>query len=202
MKRDLEPRLNEIFDWIDSQIDGRPYLLGETFSAADLYCFMLTRWGRNLPRKAWTLPSLGEHYRRLAERPSVAAMLAEAGHRSRPGVSSEEALARLRSICMAYPEAVEHEGGVGTPSFTVREKIFAMRHPHEGRSSMWCKAPPGIQGALVETSPERFFVPPYVGHRGWVGVWLDVELDWDEVEGLVDESYRMTAPKRLVAMLG
>ena len=51
------PRLNEIFDWIDSQIDGRPYLLGETFSAADLYRFMLTRWGRNLPRKAWTLPS-------------------------------------------------------------------------------------------------------------------------------------------------
>jgi predicted DNA-binding protein (MmcQ/YjbR family) len=117
-------------------------------------------------------------------------------------VSSEEALARLRSICMAYPEAVEHEGGVGTPSFTVREKIFAMRHPHEGRSSMWCKAPPGIQGALVQTSPERFFVPPYVGHRGWVGVWLDIELDWDEVEELVDESYRMTAPKRLVGLLG
>ena len=117
-------------------------------------------------------------------------------------MSSAEALARFRSICMAYPEAVEHDGGVGSPSFTVRTKIFAMRHPHEGRSSMWCKAPPGIPGALVQTSPERFFVPPYVGHRGWVGVWLDVELDWDEVEGLVDESYRMTAPKRLVGLLG
>jgi len=77
--RDLEPRLDEIFDWIDSQLAGRTYLLGETFSAADLYCFMLTRWGRNLPRKAWTLPALGEHYRRLAERPSVVAMLEKQG---------------------------------------------------------------------------------------------------------------------------
>jgi glutathione S-transferase len=77
--RDLEPRLNQIFDWIDAQIDGHPYLIGDTFSAADLYCFMLTRWGRNLPRKAWTLPSLGEHYRRLAERPSVVAMLEKQG---------------------------------------------------------------------------------------------------------------------------
>lgn len=115
---------------------------------------------------------------------------------------SDPALARLRSICLAYPEAVEHEGGVGTPSFTVRTKIFAMRHPQEGRPSMWCKAPPGIQAALVETDSGRYFVPPYVGHRGWVGVWLDVEVDWAEIEGLVDESYRMTAPKRLVAQLG
>jgi hypothetical protein len=115
---------------------------------------------------------------------------------------SDAALERLRAICLAYPEAVEHTGGVGTPSFTVREKIFAMRHPQDGRSSMWCKAPAGIQGALVDTDPGRFFVPPYVGHRGWVGLWLDVEVDWAEVEGLVDESYRMTAPKRLVAQLG
>src|SRR4029078_12040959 len=79
VKRDLEPRLDEIFDWIDSQLDGHHHLLGDTFSAADLYCFMLTRWGRNLPRKAWTLPSLGAHYRRLAERPSVAVMLEKQG---------------------------------------------------------------------------------------------------------------------------
>ena len=114
-------------------------------------------------------------------------------------MSSEEALARLRSICMAYPEAVEHEGGVGTPSFTVREKIFAMRHPHAGRSSMWCKAPPGIQGALVEMSPERFFVPPYVGHRGWVGVWLDAGTDWVELAALLADGWRLVAPKRLTA---
>jgi glutathione S-transferase len=79
VRASLEPRLDGIFDWIDGQIDGDAYLLGDTFSAADLYCFMLTRWGRNLPRKAWTLPSLGAHYRRLAERPSVAAMLEKQG---------------------------------------------------------------------------------------------------------------------------
>jgi hypothetical protein len=118
------------------------------------------------------------------------------------GGVTDAALERMRTICLTYPEAVEHEGGVGTPSFTVREKIFAMRHPQDGRPSMWCRAPEGIQGALVETDPCRYFVPPYVGHRGWVGVWLDVDVDWAEVEGLVDESYRMTAPKRLVAQLG
>ena len=109
---------------------------------------------------------------------------------------SDPALERLRRICLPYPEASE-EGGVGDPTFKVRGKIFAMRHPHEGRPSMWCKAPPGIQEALVSTSPERFFRPPYVGHRGWVGAWIDGEPDWDEIAELIDESYRMTVPKRL-----
>ena len=59
----------------------------------------------------------------------------------------------------------------------------------------------GVQGILVGSNPARFFVPPYVGHHGWVGIWLDSELDWDEVADLVDESYRMTAPKRLCALL-
>jgi predicted DNA-binding protein (MmcQ/YjbR family) len=112
----------------------------------------------------------------------------------------ESLLERLRAICLDLPEAVEKDG-VGDPTFRVREKIFAMRHTVGGRSSMWCKAPPGVQGTLVSSEPERFFVPPYVGHHGWVGVWLDVELDWDEIADLVEVSYRMTAPKRLVALL-
>ena len=110
------------------------------------------------------------------------------------------ALQRLRAICLALPEASE-QGGVGNPSFKVREKIFAMRHPMEGRMSVWCKAPPGAQGALIHTNPQRFFVPPYVGHHGWVGAWLDVDLDWDHIAELIEESYRMTAPKRLAAQL-
>jgi predicted DNA-binding protein (MmcQ/YjbR family) len=109
-------------------------------------------------------------------------------------------LDRLRAICLALPEATE-AGGVGDPTFRVRDKIFAMRHGVDGRMSMWCKAPPGVQGALVDSDPNRFFVPPYVGHHGWVGMWLDVELDWDEVADLVEQSYRMTAPKRLSARL-
>jgi hypothetical protein len=113
---------------------------------------------------------------------------------------TEESLERLRGICLALPEAIEG-GGVGDPSFKVRDKIFAMQHGVDGRPSMWCKAPPGAQSVLVASNPERFFVPPYVGHHGWVGVRLDVELDWDEIADLVEESYRMTAPKRLCALL-
>ncbi len=112
----------------------------------------------------------------------------------------ENPLHRLRAICLALPETNE-SGGVGDPSFKVRDRIFAMQHRVDGRMSMWCKAPPGAQEVLVGSDPARFFVPPYVGHHGWVGVWLDREIDWEEVADLVQESYRMTAPKRLSALL-
>jgi hypothetical protein len=113
---------------------------------------------------------------------------------------TEESLDRLRAICLAFPESTE-DNGVGNPSFKVRSKIFAMQHSFHERPSMWCKAPQGVQGILVGSNPERFFVPPYVGHHGWIGIRLDIELDWDEVADLVEESYRMTAPKRLCALL-
>ena len=113
---------------------------------------------------------------------------------------NDEVLARLRSLCLAFPEATE-QGGVGDPTFRVKDKIFAMRHAVQGRSSLWCKALPGAQDVLIAAHPSRYFVPPYVGHHGWVGLWLDVPQDWDEIADLIDESYRMTAPKRLVALL-
>ena len=108
-------------------------------------------------------------------------------------------LDRLREICLALPEAIEEAWG--DPTFRVRDKIFAQYKVGDGRMSVWCKAPPGAQGVLVGSDPQRFFVPPYVGHIGWVGVRLDVEIDWDDVADLVEESYRMTAPKRLLALL-
>jgi|KBSMisStandDraft_5_1062788.scaffolds.fasta_scaffold1413730_1 predicted DNA-binding protein (MmcQ/YjbR family) len=120
--------------------------------------------------------------------------------RSTDDGNDDAALEKLRAICLALPEASE-EGGVGNPSFKVRGKIFAMRHPQEGRMSVWFKAPPGAQGALIHTSPRVFFVPPYVGQHGWVGAWLDIALDWEQLAELIEESYRMTAPKRLVALL-
>ncbi len=113
---------------------------------------------------------------------------------------TDDVLNQLRAICLALPEAAE-EGGVGNPSFKVRSKIFAMQHGADGRPSLWCKAPPGFQGVLVESDPARYFVPPYVGHHGWVGVYLDGELDWGLIADLVEDSYRMTAPKRLCALL-
>jgi len=117
----------------------------------------------------------------------------------------DDPLDRLRGICLALPEAIEKAAWGDTPTFRVRDKIFAQyeaNHHRDGRMALWCKAPPGMQEMLVGSDGERFFVPPYVGHHGWIGVQLDGEMDWDEVADLVEESYRMTAPKRLIALLG
>ena len=107
---------------------------------------------------------------------------------------------RLREICLTLPEAVEKETW-GDPTFRVRDKIFAMEKRGDGRVSVWCKAPAGAQEVLVGADAERFFVPPYVGHKGWVGMRLDRDPDWDEVAAIVTRSYRLTAPKRLVQLL-
>lgn len=103
---------------------------------------------------------------------------------------------RLRTICLALPEAMEQETW-GDPTFRVRGKIFAMVKHGDGRCAFWCKAPPGSQAILVGADSSRFFVPPYVGHKGWVGMWLEPEPDWAEVAGLVGRSYALVAPKRL-----
>ena len=115
----------------------------------------------------------------------------------------ENPLKRLRKICLALPEATEKEAWA-TPTFRVRGKMFAMYvddHHGDGRLALWCKAPPGHQEILVGADPKQFFRPPYVGPKGWVGVRLDVGIDWDVVTDLVKDSYRMTAPKRLAATL-
>jgi predicted DNA-binding protein (MmcQ/YjbR family) len=117
---------------------------------------------------------------------------------------ASDAIERLRRICLALPGATEKPfGGHTDPTFRVRDKIFAMcgdGYDHDRPVEMWCKAPPGGQEILVGADPERFFVPPYVGHNGWIGVRLHGEADWDVIAGLVADSYRMTAPKRLAAL--
>ncbi len=112
-------------------------------------------------------------------------------------------LERRRRICLALPEATEKEAW-GDPTWRVRDRIFAMQKGNfdGGRPSLWMKAPEGAQAALVGSDPDRFFVPPYVGGKGWVGVYLDGRtLDWEELADLVEESYRLVAPKRLVRSL-
>jgi hypothetical protein len=105
-------------------------------------------------------------------------------------------LNRLRAICLALPEAIERETW-DIPTFRVREKIFTMFTSDNGTPSLWCKVPKGAQTILIEAASERFFRPPYVGHKGWIGIRLDEAADWDEVADLVRRSYQMTAPKRL-----
>ena len=112
---------------------------------------------------------------------------------------------RLRRLCLALPEAHEVEAW-GEPTFRVRNKMFAMyaapnNHHGAGRPAVWCKAAPGNQSLMVRAAPDRFFVPPYVGPSGWIGVWLDRDPDWTEVRELVCDSYRLTAPRRLQALL-
>jgi hypothetical protein len=72
-------------------------------------------------------------------------------------------------------------------------------HHGDGRFAIWCAAADGLQAMLVNADPERFFVPPYVGHRGWLGVRLDRALDWDEVAGIAEDAYAEVAPAKLVA---
>jgi predicted DNA-binding protein (MmcQ/YjbR family) len=115
-------------------------------------------------------------------------------------VGDEDVAARLREICLNLPEAVEKPfGGHTAPTYRVGAKMFAMTS-EDGRSLTF-KAGPGVQDALVASDPERFFVPPYVGRNGWVGARLDVDQDWDEIAGLIEDSYRLIAPKRLVRVL-
>ena len=115
-------------------------------------------------------------------------------------------LARLRKICLALPDAHEVEAW-GEPTFRVRNKLFAMyaapnNHHGAGRPAVWCKAAPGNQALMVRAEPARYFVPPYVGPSGWVGVWLDRRPDWSEVKELMRDSYRLVAPRKLAASLG
>lgn len=110
-------------------------------------------------------------------------------------------LERIRRICLELPEVSERLSH-GAPTFFVRGKrAFVMvltDHHGDGRFAIWCAAPDGLQRMLVEADPERFFVPPYVGHRGWLGVRLDRSLDWDELTGIVEDAFAEVAPRALV----
>jgi hypothetical protein len=114
---------------------------------------------------------------------------------------NQRTLARVRKLCLALPETSERLSH-GEPTFFVRgKKAFLMvvdDHHGDGRFAIWCAAGDGVQQMLVEADPERFFVPPYVGHRGWLGFRLDRAFDADELAGIVEDAYAEVAPARLV----
>ena len=111
--------------------------------------------------------------------------------------SHPNVVARLRGLCLALPGATEKLSH-GEPTWFARGRSFATTadHHHDDRLAVWLAAPAGRQESLVETDPKRFFRPPYVGHRGWVGVYLDVPVDWDELAALVADAYALVAPPR------
>ena len=116
----------------------------------------------------------------------------------------EHALDQVRAHGLALPETNERLSH-GAPTFFIRDKktfvMFVDNHHDDGRLAIWCAAPAGVQENLVETEPERFFRPPYVGHRGWIGVRLDIDVEWDEIGEIVTDAYRHVAPKKLIAQL-
>jgi hypothetical protein len=107
-------------------------------------------------------------------------------------------------MCLALPDVTERLSH-GAPSFFVRgTKAFVMfmdDHHGDGRLALWCAAPPGAQAEMIDEDPDRFFRPPYVGHRGWLGVRVDGRPDWAEVHGVIEQAYRVVAPATLVAAL-
>jgi predicted DNA-binding protein (MmcQ/YjbR family) len=114
--------------------------------------------------------------------------------------ATESAPDRLRALCLALPgvsEVVIRRG----PTYRVEDRIFALDRAVEGRPSVWFKAPAGAQAVLTGADAKLFFSPPYYGVKGWVGMRLDREPDWDEVEALVRRSYRLVAPQRLAALV-
>jgi hypothetical protein len=120
-------------------------------------------------------------------------------------IERDELVERVRDICLVLPEVTERLSH-GTPTWFVRGKqVFVTGwfdgHHDQDYPHLWCAAHPGVQEELVETEPDRFFRPPYVGGRGWVGVRLDVGVEWDEIAQMCREAYRVVAPKRLSRLI-
>jgi hypothetical protein len=114
---------------------------------------------------------------------------------------SEDPLTRLRALCTTYPGVTERLSH-GEPTWFVKKAFVSFAdHHHDDRLAFWCAAPEGAQDVLVGSEPGRYFVPPYVGVRGWLGVYLDVDVDWEAVALIVNDAYRCVAPKKLLAEL-
>lgn len=116
-----------------------------------------------------------------------------------------DAVAKVRAICTVLPEVTERLSH-GAPTWFVREKAVFVTfwdHGHHQHDfpHLWCAAPIGVQSELIVAAPDRFFRPPYVGHRGWLGVRMDGDVDWTEIAELCEDAYRVVAPKHLVKAL-
>ena len=111
----------------------------------------------------------------------------------------------VRAICLALPEVTERLSH-GAPAWFVRDKksfvtLWTHGHHADDFPHLWCAALPGAQQELTASEPGRFFRPPYVGGRGWIGVRLDRDLDWAEIAAVCRDAYRAIAPGRLIALL-
>lgn len=116
---------------------------------------------------------------------------------------AKDHLERVRKFCLALPE-VEEKLSHGEPTFFVKKKVFVMyanNHHNDGRIAIWSAASAEIQQALIEAEPDKFFKPPYVGVRGWIGIKLD-QVDDDELDSHIRQAWLMIAPVKLHSALG
>jgi hypothetical protein len=115
-----------------------------------------------------------------------------------------DALESVRRICLSLPETTERLSH-GSPCFFIRDKktflYFHDDHHGDGKLAIWCAAPPGVQEQMVEAEPERYYRPAYVGHRGWIGLRLDIDRDDEELTRVITEAYCHVAPKSLAALV-
>ena len=115
------------------------------------------------------------------------------------GAKEQKLLERVRKLCLAFPETTERLGH-GAPCFYLRDKhTFVMcmdNHHNDGRVALWCAAPPGMQTALLAADPVRFFIPPYVGKGGWIGIRIDIKPDWKQIAAVIDEAYHTVVEAR------
>ncbi len=119
-------------------------------------------------------------------------------------MAKRDPVAEVRRICLGFPEVSERLSH-GAPTFFVRgKKTIATvwdNHHGDGRLGLICAAPAGVQQQLIDEEPDRFYVPAYVGHRGWIGVRLDRKVDWGEIREILADAYRCVAPKTLASQL-
>lgn len=113
-------------------------------------------------------------------------------------------LQRVRDLCLAFPEVSERLSHGEVTWFIREKKVLAMMDDHHHGEHLFAvtvPALPGVQEELIEAAPDRFYRPKYVGPAGWVGVHLDGATDWDELGAILEDAYRMKAPKALVKLL-
>ncbi|MCW2968567.1 MAG: hypothetical protein JWM71_2339 [Solirubrobacteraceae bacterium] len=106
------------------------------------------------------------------------------------------AIEQVRAVCLALPD-VSERASHGRPAFFRGKRQFVHymdRHHGDEHETLWCAAPEGMQQALVEGEPDHYFRPPYVGHRGWIGVRLDTGLAWDNVAAAIEDAYDRVGP--------
>jgi predicted DNA-binding protein (MmcQ/YjbR family) len=142
--------------------------------------------------------------RKVSSKPKAPRKKAAARRTTAVHARASDPVARLRSICLALPEAGERISHGEPTWFAGKGKVFAMLDDHHHGAehlAVWLPQPPGVQEELIEADAKRFFRPPYVGVRGWVGVVLDVAPDWSLVESLVRDAYVHVATRKLIALL-